>query len=447
MVVGIDPAKEKHQATVVDERCMQRGNSFSFQTSYEGYNETLWKKLDERLGSYNMDDLVFAVETACDLWKTIVDYLSGKGYTVLLVNPLTTYHSRPLMNNDYSKTDPKDALLVATNAYNGNYIKYIKFSPEINRLHRLSITYDKLIKDRQRVILRMRAFMDEVFPEYLKCLHVDIETSLYLLEKYFLPEHFQKLEIEKHEWTIRRMSNGNHGAETLKKIKEHAQKSIGVDVMGEEETLRLILDSWIAEMRQMNSSIKANKLAMIELAEQTEYFDILTSVPGISKLTSARFIAECRDLNIFNHYKQIEKMAGSNLKLADSGKYEGTRRISGIGNRRLLKLLYIMAGHTVKFTPEVRIKFLRRQLKKRSYRKNIIASTSTLLKLLMSLIKNRRKYGIREEALKELQELEMKYNPDSKKKTGDIPVLLGSGKAIVGQMRRLFSEQSCLHTV
>ncbi len=103
-IVGIDPAKENHHAVVLDENRMQKGKSFSFQSSYEGYNETLWKKLEEILGSYSPDNLVFAVETACDLWKTVVDYLSREGYTVLLVNPLTTYHSRPLMNNDYSQT-------------------------------------------------------------------------------------------------------------------------------------------------------------------------------------------------------------------------------------------------------------------------------------------------------------------------------------------------------
>jgi len=415
-IVGIDTAKESHQAAVIDERCMQVGTSFSFQTNYEGYNRKLWEKLDERLGSYSPEDLVFAVETACDLWKTIVDYLSREGYTVLLVNPLTTYHSRPLMNNDFSKTDPKDALLVATNAYNGNYNEYRRFSPEINRLHRLSITYDKLIKDRQRVILRMRAFMEEVFPEYLKCLSVEIETSLYLLERYFLPEHFQELDIGEHEWTIRRMSNGNHGAKTLKKLKEYGERSIGREVEAEEDSLRLILDCWIGEIRQLNRSIKGIGKAMIQLAERDEYFEILTSVPGISKITAARFIGECRDLNLYNHYRQIEKMAGLNLRLCDSGKYEGSRRISGIGNRRLLKLLYIMTGHTVKFTPEVRIKFLKRQLKKKSYRKNIIASSSILLKLLMSLIKNKRKYEIKEETLKELAKMQLKYKPDRKKR-------------------------------
>lgn len=216
------------------------------------------------------------------------------------------------------------------------------FSPAINRLHRLSITYDKLIKDKQRVILRMRASMDEVFPEYLKCVNVEIESSLYLLERYFLPGHFQGLDIEEHEWTIRRISNGNHKADMVKKLKEHAHKSIGSNVVGEQESLRLVLDVWISEMRQMNEGVKALKKAMVELAEQTEYFEILKSVPGISDLTAARFIGECRDLNLFSHYRQIEKMAGSNLKVADSEKFTGIRRISGIGNKRLLKLIYLM---------------------------------------------------------------------------------------------------------
>ncbi|MBL7049065.1 MAG: IS110 family transposase [Nitrospira sp.] len=211
------------------------------------------------------------------------------------------------------------------------------------------------------------------------------------------------------------MSNGNHKAATLQKLKEHARNSIGRNFEGEEATLRLILDNWIAEMRLLNKSKKTIKAAMVELAKKTEHFEILESVPGISELTAARFIAECRDLDSFDHYKQIEKMAGSNIRLCDSGKYSGTRRISGMGNRHILKLLYLMTCNASRFTPEVRIKFLRRQIKKKSYRKNMLAASSVLLRLLMSLIKNRRKYELRE-----LEKLELKYNPDAgiKNKTG-----------------------------
>jgi hypothetical protein len=282
-------------------------------------------------------------------------------------------------------------------------------------MHRLSITYNKLQKDRQAVILRMMSFMDELFPEYLKCLNVEIETSLYLLQRYFLPEHFRKMDIDEHERPVRKISAGNHNAKTLQKIKEHAHSSIGRTVEGEEEILRLILDGWTAELRQLNKSIKAVKKALIELAKETEYFEILVSLPGISDLTAARFIAECRDLNLFTHYKQIEKMGGSNIRLCDSGKYAGTRRINGIGNKRLLNLIYIMTCNAARFTPEVRIKFLKRQLKKKSYRKNIFAASSILLRLIISLIKDKRTYEIREESLKELARLELKYNPDIKK--------------------------------
>jgi transposase len=414
VIVGIDPAKEKHQAVVLDEHRMQRGRSFSFNCTYEGYNRTLWKKLDSILGGYDRENLVFAVETACDLWRTMVDYIFEKGYAVLLVNPLTTYHSRPLMNSDYSKTDPKDALLVATNAHNGNYREYRKYSACITNLHSLSITYNKLMQDRQAVILRIMAFMGEVFPEYVKILNVEIETSLYLLEQYFLPEHFHQMNINEHELKIRKISNGNHKADTLQKIKEQSERSIGRSVEGEDETLRLILDGWISELRVLTKSVKTLKKAMIGLAKEMEYFEILVSVPGISELTAARFIAECRCLEEFVHYKQIEKMAGSNVRLCDSGKYAGTRRINGIGNKRLLNLIYIMTCNAAKFNPEVRIKFIRRQLKKRSYRKNIFAASSVLMRLIMSLIRENRTYEIREETVKELEKLEVKYNPEKK---------------------------------
>ncbi len=121
------------------------------------------------------------------------------------------------------------------------------------------------------------------------------------------------------------------------------------------------------------------------------------------------FIAECRDLSLYSHYKQIEKLAGANLKLDDSGKYVGVRRISGIGNERLLRLIYIMTAHTARFIPEVRIKFLTRQLKKKCYRKNIIACAPLLLKLLMALIKEERTYTFREEVANKLAQIEVKY--------------------------------------
>ena len=177
-VAGIDPAKEKHQVTVLDEEGQQVCSSFSIPVSYEGYNEGLWEGLGRRVGQYGPEDLVFAVETSCNLWKTLVVYLSKRGYTVLLVSPLVTYKTRVVINNDFSKTDPKDAYLVADNAHKGNFNRYNGgYTPESNELHSLCIAYDKLVKDRSRNVSRLRALIEEIFPEYLNCLaHVGIDT-------------------------------------------------------------------------------------------------------------------------------------------------------------------------------------------------------------------------------------------------------------------------------
>jgi len=162
-IVGIDPAKQHHQASVINQYGIQIAKSFSFPVNLDGFNNNLWKKLHSIVPQFTPDNLVFAVEASCNLWKTIAYYLHDKGYTVLLVNPLVTHYSRPLMNHDFSKTDPKDAFLVAKNAFDANYDFYKSFTPQINRLHQLSITYDKLLKDKNKNLLRIRSLMRRFF--------------------------------------------------------------------------------------------------------------------------------------------------------------------------------------------------------------------------------------------------------------------------------------------
>ena len=108
VIVGVDPAKAKHQAAAIDAQGVQMGDSFSFKHSYEGFSITLWQKLNELGALADPKTLVFAIESSCNLWQSLSAYLQQRGFTVLLVSPLTTYHSRSFLNHDFSKTDPKD---------------------------------------------------------------------------------------------------------------------------------------------------------------------------------------------------------------------------------------------------------------------------------------------------------------------------------------------------
>lgn len=223
------------------------------------------------------------------------------------------------------------------------------------------------------------------------------------------------LNIEKEARALERISGKQHGEATLNKLREAAQNSIGIPKTGSEVTAaRLTLDSWLTLLDVLEQQLEQ---VMAELVEKTAYFEILTSIKGISSKLAALFIAETRELSSFSHYKQLEKYAGYNLRQLQSGEFVGRRHISRIGNRRLSWIVYKMTEETAKYVPEVRIKYLRRQLVRRGYRKNLVACVPVLLKLIVTLIKENRPYQESEEKLAELSELEVRYEQATGKKS------------------------------
>ena len=409
VVLGIDPGKKRHTAWMLDTDGLPRGRAFSFSVDHHGFEEVLWQEVATRLAEYGPEQLVIAVETACNLWKTIASYAHQQGYTVILVSPLTTHHARPLCDHDFSRTDPKDAFLVADQARQGRFDLFQVFDAEIEAMRQLSLAYHKLAKDKQRQRQRLRAFMEQYFPEYLNAFDIESQTSLYLLERYFLPQHFQTLDVEAEARVIAPMSRQQHGVETLLWLQEWANESIGVAAASQEESLRLVLDGWLVQLRVLQAQIKKLRKALIERAARHRAFAILTSIPNISEWLAALFIAECRGLDATTHYKQIDKFAGLKLKVVNSGEFVGQRRISYIGNKRLRKVIYQMTQQTAKAVPQVRCRFLRRQLNQACYRKNIVAASAPLLKLIHALVKQQRPYRPHAKWNKQLMELEKAY--------------------------------------
>jgi transposase len=406
-IIGIDPAKDKHQAIILDPDSLQLGKSFCFDVSYEGYTNILWKKITFLFPRCNPENTIFAIETSCNLWTTLAFYLRKEGYTVVMVSPLTTHLSRPMAHHDFSRTDPKDALLVASNAQQGNCDLYQEYSASSNAMHRLGITYDKLRKELAQNRSRLRSAIEQIFPEFLSILEPDTQTARYLLKRYLFPEDFLDLDRELEAKAITTISRHQYGLNTLLQLHLAAQRSICIRKTLEEcPAERLTVNSWLVIIETLEAQIETIFSALVSLAQQLPEYDILRSLKGVSHLSSALFLAEVRDIHRFSHYKQIQKYAGFNLRLSQSGRYVGSRHISHLGNKRLQWLLYCMAEETAKWVPEVRIKLLRRQLKFSKYRKNIVASTTPLLKLIMILVKEQRPYQYKDETLAQMRILE-----------------------------------------
>ncbi len=101
--------------------------------------------------------------------------------------------------------------------------------------------------------------------------------------------------------------------------------------------------------------------------------------------------------------------------LSDSGKYSGPRKVSKIGNKRLRTVLYLIGAQLSTYESGIRKKFLKRQIKNRAYKKNIIALSSNVLRLIMALVKQNRGYIEYKKQIEETKILEFKYNEIKKK--------------------------------
>lgn len=416
-VVGIDPGKKKHQAVVLDPQGLQL-RMFTFAVSDHGFRQELWKKMAGAIPTAALPETVFAIETSCNLWQTAAHYFHSQSYKVVLVSPLTTHHSRPMINHDFSRTDPKDGLLVASNTRDGYFDVYQAYSTTISAMHDLSIAYNKLRKNQLQQRARVRACLERVFPEFFDAVRLDTATARHLLRDYFLPEHYLRLDLDKVGQEIAKISQSQYGVETLKRLQALARTTIGIPKQGAEVmVVRSVVNTWLTLEKQFQTPREDTLTMLISLARQIPAFELLTSLKGIDETLAALFLAETRDLSFYRHYKQIEKLAGYNLKQSQSGQYVGSRRISHLGNRRLSWILYWMTKETAKYVPEVRIKFLTRQLVKRIFRKNVVACVPVLLKLIFKSVKAQRPYEYKPESLARLAQLEQEYQAKYPPKT------------------------------
>ena len=70
------------------------------------------------------------------------------------------------------------------------------------------------------------------------------------------------------------------------------------------------------------------------------YVEKLLTIKGVGPITVAGFLAEVGDIGRFDSPKQIQKLAGLELKENSSGKHKGRSSISKRGRKNLRKILF-----------------------------------------------------------------------------------------------------------
>ncbi|GMA61305.1 IS110 family transposase [Alicyclobacillus fastidiosus] len=128
------------------------------------------------------------------------------------------------------------------------------------------------------------------------------------------------------------------GVSRARQLIKAATDTIGITVglqMARQE-LQILLGQYDLLHAQLEQSVAGIE----QLAGQVPGAEQMMSVPGIGLVTAAGFIAEVGDISSYQHPRQIQKLAGLNLKENSSGSHKGKTQISKRGRPQLRALLF-----------------------------------------------------------------------------------------------------------
>ncbi|MGF7036139.1 transposase [Paenibacillus mucilaginosus] len=350
LVIGIDIAKEKHAAQAINFLgIVLTKRPILFSNDLAGF-EHLEQSIRKLQKIHGMNDVVVGMESTGHYWFNIANWLVGQGIDVALVNPMTTKRNKENRDNSPSKSDPKDALVVADAVSRG-------FSRPLLQRMKHSAVYGLWLQTESTGLLNLDVLKTEstagsisVFPNTDKHLMTFFsDRSLATLRRFPAPSDILQLTSEQmvqiwSEYMTR--PGGERGKNKALELQSLARHSVGDTSALEEDKweLRHLIEEYERIRRIIDEADQMIEKALPEIPCSNLIRSVGASVPA-----TAAILAFGGDLRKLSHGKQLLRKAGLNLAERSSGKYKGQIKLTKRGNSLLRKHLYFTVFHLLSF--------------------------------------------------------------------------------------------------
>jgi transposase len=120
LVVGVDIAQQFHVARAVNFRGIVVGDPLTFENNEDGFTILLhW--INKLKRTNNLDTTMVGMEPTGHYWINLSKWLFEQNIDVVTVNPYHVKRNKENRDNTQSKSDKKDALVIADMVKNGYY--------------------------------------------------------------------------------------------------------------------------------------------------------------------------------------------------------------------------------------------------------------------------------------------------------------------------------------
>lgn len=317
LLVGIDIAKEKHNAFFGTANGKTLYKRFVFDNSREGF-ELLEAEADAIMLQNKLSQIVFGMEPTANYHKPLGEYLIRGGNNVVLVSGNAVKNNRELLDGRWDKHDMKDSANVADLMSQAKFLYYEYPCTEVRDLRGLLSLKKRLKRQAQGLGLRIRNnLVAQYFPEMDRYYGSCGQENLAIVKNCLSPEVIAGMEYNDFFKTVVSRQKGLRQHKHLYKIWQLAGESIGCEAG---DALASEAEMLVALLKQTTEAIKQLEQEILKLCYMFPEYDHVMSIPGFGPDITAKVIAYIGDQYRFDKASQVLKMAGLDLCANRSGK-------------------------------------------------------------------------------------------------------------------------------
>jgi transposase len=291
------------------------------------------------------------------------------------------------------KTDARDARVIADQARMRRDLLPIRLDDEaVIELRLLTDRRTDLVAERTRVINRLRALLNSMFPALERALDLDNAGPLRLLSGYQTPAAIRRAGVKRLTTWLR--NRKVRSAQALaEKVVEAAERQ-HTAVAGEKAIAKMV-QILTGEVMALNEKITETDTLIEGRFREHELAEVIISMPGIGPTLGAEFLAAVGGgLDAFPTADRLAAFAGVTPAPKDSGKVSGNLHRPTRYHRRLQRVFYTSALISIQRDPNSRAFYDRKRAEGKRHVQAVLALARRRVNVLWALIRDRRRYQV-----------------------------------------------------
>ena len=387
--VGDDWAEDHHDVYLMD----QAGKRLGSRRLPEGL--TGIRQLHELIAAHAVepDQVVVGIETDRGLW---VGALSGAGYQVFAVNPLSVARYRDRHHVSGAKSDPSDAKLLAdlVRTDRHNHRRIAGDSPDAEAIKVLARAHQSLIWTRTRHTNALRNALREYYPAALVAFEdLDHGDALGVLDRAPTPQQGAHLPLAAIQSALKRGGRKRNIAARAREI----QAALRTEQLSAPPAISAAFAAStraaVGIIGELNHQIAELETSLATHFEKHPDADIYLSLPGLGVVLGARVLGEFGDdPNRYTDPKSRKNYAGTSPLTVASGKKHAVLA-RHVRNRRLYDAIDRWAFCAISTSPGARALYDQHRDAKESHHQALRAVGNRLVGILHGCLHHHTPYN------------------------------------------------------